>query len=60
VNPETQLSDSFNASGSATARIALGVGCAVGAAVYVGVCYGILTNMVRTFDMTVRKLAGGR
>lgn len=60
VNPDTQLADSFTAAGSAGARVALAVGCALGAVIHIGVCYGILTNMVRTFDMTVRKLAGGR
>lgn len=60
VYPENQLLDSFNAAGTTGARFSLAIGCVVGAAIYVGVCYGILTNMVRTFDMTVRKLAGGR
>ncbi|MFA6045383.1 MAG: hypothetical protein WC718_10400, partial [Phycisphaerales bacterium] len=60
VQPEDQLVDSFTSAGTIGARISLGVGCIAGAAIYIGVCYGILTNMVRTFDMTVRKLAGGR
>lgn len=61
VQPDLQLTDSFSSTGDTTgARMALGVGCVVGAVAYAGICYGILTNMVRTFDMTVRKLAGGR
>lgn len=42
------------------ARIALAIGCAVSALIWAGVCYGIHSNMVRTFDMTVRRLAGQR
>jgi ABC-type transport system involved in multi-copper enzyme maturation permease subunit len=43
-----------------SARLSLAVGCAVSAAVYVGIVYAIHANMVRTFDMTVRRLAGTR
>lgn len=41
-------------------RVILAIGAVVAAGIYVAVCYGILSNMVRTFDMTVRKLAGNK
>lgn len=41
-----------------TARISLVVGAAFAAAVYMLVVYGIRANLVRTFDMAVRRLAG--
>lgn len=44
--------------GLPTARLALGIGSILAAAVYAGFVYGIHANMVRTFDTTVRKLAG--
>src|SRR5690606_41056285 len=48
------------AGGLVSARLALVAGSAVAAGVYVAVVYGVHANMVRTFDMTVRKLAGVR
>ncbi|MFG0286212.1 MAG: ABC transporter permease [Phycisphaerales bacterium JB039] len=48
------------AAGLISARLALVAGSAVAAGVYVAVVYGVHANMVRTFDMTVRKLAGVR
>lgn len=42
------------------ARASLAIGCAISAAIYIGVVYAIHANMVRTFDMTVRRLAGTR
>lgn len=42
----------------AAARIALAVGSLIAAAILGAVCYAVHSNMVRTFDMTVRKLAG--
>lgn len=41
-------------------RIALVVGTILGAVANVGICYSIHATLVRTFDMTVRKLAGGK
>lgn len=41
-------------------RIALMIGSVVGGLSYVGIVYGIHANMVRTFDFTVRRLAGTR
>lgn len=42
----------------ASARVALIIGACCAAALYLGVVYGVHSQMVRTFDMTVRKLAG--
>lgn len=39
-------------------RVMFGIGTLVGTALYAIICYGLHSNMVRTFDMTVRKLAG--
>ncbi|HYE62335.1 MAG TPA: ABC transporter permease subunit [Phycisphaerales bacterium] len=41
-------------------RVWLFFGCLASAGLHAAICYGIHTNMTRTFDMTVRKLAGGR
>ncbi len=45
-------------SGLAGARVALAIGAFIAAAILGAVCYAVHSNMVRTFDMTVRKLAG--
>ncbi len=42
------------------ARLTLAVGAFAALAVNGAVCYALLSSMVRTFDVTVRKLAGGR
>lgn len=42
------------------ARMTLAIGALASLALNAAVCYAILTSMVRTFDMTVRKLAGGK
>jgi hypothetical protein len=44
--------------GLASGRVLFGIGAVVGTALYALICYGLHSNMVRTFDMTVRKLAG--
>ncbi|MCA9277778.1 MAG: ABC transporter permease subunit [Phycisphaeraceae bacterium] len=41
-----------------TARLALLAGSAAAAAIYAGVIFSMLATLVRTFDVTVRKLAG--
>ncbi len=46
--------------GPGSARIALAFGALIAGAIHCGAVYGIHTNMVRTFDMTVRRLAGNR
>lgn len=40
------------------ARVSLAIGAGVAAVVHALVCYGIHAHMVRTFDATVRRLAG--
>jgi hypothetical protein len=60
VYPETHLSSSIASAGGPGTRLLLAVGCVGAAALHAAVCYGLHSNMVRTFDMTVRKLAGGR
>jgi ABC-type transport system involved in multi-copper enzyme maturation permease subunit len=42
------------------ARLSLAMGCLLAALAYAAAVYGIRANMVRTFDMTVRRLAGIR
>ncbi|MFO0833174.1 MAG: ABC transporter permease subunit [Phycisphaerales bacterium] len=44
--------------GLAGSRISLAVGSFIAAGILGAVCYAVHSNMVRTFDMTVRKLAG--
>lgn len=44
----------------ATARVSLLVGSVLAAGIYLLVVYGIRANMVRTFDVAVRRLAGSR
>ncbi|GIW74583.1 MAG: hypothetical protein KatS3mg103_1105 [Phycisphaerales bacterium] len=46
--------------GLLTARVALLIGSAVAAAVWLAVVWALHTQMVRRFDMTVRRLAGTR
>lgn len=58
--PEAALDASIGNGGPYAARLALFIGAAVSAGVHIALCYAIVSNMVRTFDMTVRKLAGGR
>jgi len=60
IYPEDALSGTLSQAGVVGARVTLFVGAIVSALLHAGFCYGILGNMVRTFDMTVRKLAGGR
>ncbi|MEQ8768981.1 MAG: ABC transporter permease subunit [Phycisphaerales bacterium] len=57
---ETTQAGAAGARGLATARVALAIGAAITAAIYLGIVYGIHASMVRTFDFTVRKLAGMR
>ncbi len=61
VDPYNALNTTvLGRAGTFEARLGLGIGAAVGAAVFIGVVYGLHASMVRGFDMTVRKLAGGR
>ena len=54
-----RMQASFAESVPAT-RIAFAVGTALATLAYLAIVYGIHANMVRTFDMTVRRLAGTR
>ncbi|MDI1290161.1 MAG: hypothetical protein PSX37_09485, partial [bacterium] len=56
--PEEGLTTSIEQSGMWTTRITLMGGAVVALAVYAAVVYGVHNNMVRTFDVTMRKLAG--
>lgn len=60
VAPEEMIRETMATTGIWTARMTLIIGACAAAALYAAVCYGIHSNMVRTFDMTVRKLAGGK
>jgi ABC-type Na+ efflux pump permease subunit len=59
VHPEG-LDEAIESAGLEGARVALFVGAAIAAAVYIAIVYGIHAHMVRTFDQKVRKLAGAR
>ncbi|MGD9790034.1 MAG: ABC transporter permease [Phycisphaerales bacterium] len=60
--PERAMSETVSSGmgGLVSARIALAMGAVVAIGAWSLVCYGIHSAMVRTFDMTVRKLAGQR
>jgi ABC-type transport system involved in multi-copper enzyme maturation permease subunit len=60
TNPEEALSSSMTGVGAAGARAALVIGSLLATIVHGALCYSIHANMVRTFDMTVRQLAGER
>jgi ABC-type transport system involved in multi-copper enzyme maturation permease subunit len=58
VHPADGMQETVVASGLGGARLTLFIGCVLAAIVHVAAVYGIHANMVRTFDMTVRRLAG--
>ena len=59
INPASAYSGTVeNVSQLNAARWSLVIGATISAGAYTGIVYGIRANMVRTFDMTVRKLAG--
>jgi len=60
VYPEAGLGETLSEQGPDVARLFLAVGAIVSAGIHAAVCYGIHGNMVRTFDMTVRRLAGNK
>jgi ABC-type transport system involved in multi-copper enzyme maturation permease subunit len=61
IHPWEAMSQTINgAGGLAAAHVWLIIGCLVSAGIHAAICYGIHSNMVRTFDMTVRKLAGNK
>lgn len=58
ISPDDAMRDAVGGNGLDQARVVLAIGCLISAAMYVMICYGIHSHMVRTFDFTVRKLAG--
>ena len=60
ILPEFGLQDTVinSQKGMDTARISLAVGAVIAAGIYLGIVFGIRATMVRSFDFTVRKLAG--
>jgi ABC-type Na+ efflux pump permease subunit len=58
VHPEDVLRGAMESSGLDAARVALVIGAMAAAGVYIAWVYGVHAHMVRTFDFTVRKLAG--
>lgn len=61
VNPEIALRETVAGnSGLTAARVGLVIGGLLAAGMYALACYGIHAHMTRTFDMTVRRLAGTR
>jgi ABC-type transport system involved in multi-copper enzyme maturation permease subunit len=60
VLPADQMHDTLAEMGLGATRLTAAAGAVVAMGVYSGVCYAILSSMVRTFDVTVRRLAGNK
>ncbi|MCB1280622.1 MAG: ABC transporter permease subunit, partial [Salinibacterium sp.] len=62
IFPEAAMSGTLDTGpgGVAWARVALAIGAACAGAIHMGVVVGIRAALVRSFDFTVRKLAGTR
>lgn len=60
VHPEDMIASTMSSTTVWSGRVALLIGAGGAALVYSAACYAIHGNMVRTFDMTVRRLAGNR
>jgi ABC-type transport system involved in multi-copper enzyme maturation permease subunit len=61
INPASAMAETVSGgSGMEAARVSLAVGSVVAAGIYTAVVLGIHAGMVRTFDTTVRRLAGVR
>ena len=60
VSSDVGMTKTITQAGLGSARLSLAVGACVAAGAYAALIYGIHSNMVRTFDMTVRKLAGNK
>ena len=57
---ETPVAVKMDSGGLTSVRLWLFFGCIACAGLHAAICYGIHANMVRTFDMTVRRLAGNK
>lgn len=60
VQPEEAMARTIQQSNLGAARVGLAIGSVLGAGVYSLVVYMMHASMTRTFDMTVRRLAGTR
>ena len=60
IQPEDALMDTLTKQGTGAARTGLVIGALVAAGIYAAAVYGLHAHMVRTFDFTVRKLAGAK
>ncbi len=60
VRPIDAANKTMESGGIGALRVWLFIGCAAGAGLNAVICYGIHANMVRTFDVTVRRLAGNK
>jgi hypothetical protein len=60
TEPETAMRKTIEQSGFGGARVSLAFGAIAAAGIYSLICYVIHGHIVRTFDMTVRKMAGQR
>lgn len=58
INPAQMMSETVSQHDLMSARVAIAIGCMVGAGVYIGIVYAVHAALVKNFDMTVRKLAG--
>lgn len=60
VEPAGSMAATVLESSLMSARVGLAIGAALAGGIYLAIVYGIRVSMVRTFDMTVRKLSGTR
>lgn len=60
IVPVTRLEETVTTgpNGLTAARIAMGIGALLSAAIYLGITFGVRSALTRNFDVTVRKLAG--
>lgn len=58
IYPDGSMPTTVSEHGLWMARLALAVGAIASLVVHGTICYGVHANMVRTFDVTVRRLAG--
>lgn len=57
---DAMLETIISTGGLSAARLVLAIGCGVSAGIYSAIVYAVHASMVRTFDVTVRRLAGTR